>query len=58
VQLWRSVFVRRAAGQLPRVEAALGTPIKQGTTIRQVPEELLDLLSDAYRAAASNTTDR
>ena len=58
VQLWRSVFVRRAPTHLPRVEAALGMSIKQGTTIRQVSDELLDLLSDAYKEAADNATGR
>ncbi|HEY6790057.1 MAG TPA: hypothetical protein VI365_22385 [Trebonia sp.] len=52
LQLWRSMFEKHAPGSIEKVEAILGTPIGQGTKYRDIPEELLDALADAYREAA------
>jgi len=49
---WRKVFERRAPRTLPRVEAALGTPLKQGNATRTITDELLDALTAAYHEAA------
>jgi hypothetical protein len=49
VQLWRSVFERRAPKSLARIE--LMTPVKQGNTIREVSDDLLDALTAAYQEA-------
>jgi hypothetical protein len=54
LQFWRSVFERRAPGTLARLEERLGpTGIKQGNVVREIDEQLLALLTDAYREAAS-----
>ena len=53
LQLWRSVFERRAPKSLPRVEQAASMSIGQGNTTREVSDELLEVLTDAYREAAS-----
>jgi hypothetical protein len=55
VQLWRTVFERRAPTSLHRLEA-LGCEVKQGNTMYQISEELLDTLTDAYREATGKTT--
>jgi hypothetical protein len=52
LQLWRSLFEKRAPGSIEKVQAILGTLIGQGTKYRDIPEELLDALADAYREAA------
>jgi hypothetical protein len=49
MQLWRSVFERRAPSSIPAVEAAIGAELKQGTAVHQFPITLLDMLSNAYR---------
>lgn len=51
MQLWRSVFERRAPLSLPVVEAQLGTELKQGNSTRAFSQSLLDALSNAYREA-------
>jgi hypothetical protein len=52
LQLWRSVFERRAPRSLSVVEEHLGKRIGQGTTTREVNEELLSELTAAYREAS------
>lgn len=52
LQFWRGVFERRAPSSIPGVEAALGTTLRQGNVTREVPDELLAALTDAYREAA------
>jgi hypothetical protein len=53
LQFWGSVFKRRAPSCLPRVEALLGgdVAVKQGNTTHDVSDELLQVLTDAYREA-------
>lgn len=53
LSLWRSVFVRLAWDRLATIEKEIGEPIGQGSSVRDPSAELLDLLSDAYRDAAS-----
>jgi len=53
VQFWRSVFERRAPESLPRVEQVAPVRVGQGNSTREVSEELLEALTDAYREAAS-----
>jgi hypothetical protein len=53
LQYWRSVFERRAPKSLPRVERVAPVKIGQGNTSREVTDELLEALTDAYREAAS-----
>lgn len=52
LQFWRTVFERRAPNSLPRVEAVLRAPIKQGNVTRDIPDDLLDALTAAYQEAA------
>jgi hypothetical protein len=51
VSLWRSVFERRAPASIDRVEHLLGTPIGTGNTTRDLRDEVLNVLADAYREA-------
>lgn len=52
--LYRSVFERRAPRALERLEDMLGhDAIKQGSTVRQVSDELLQVLGDAYEEASA-----
>ncbi len=51
LQFWRSVFERRAPKSLERIEQSF-TPIKQGNTLREISDELLDALTAAYKEAA------
>jgi hypothetical protein len=54
LQFWRSLFSRRAPHGLARVEELLGPGVVgQGTTSRDIDDELLDALSSAYREAAA-----
>jgi alkylated DNA nucleotide flippase Atl1 len=56
ISLYRSVFERRAPSSLARVEAAIApSTLGQGNAVREVSDELLDALSDAYREAAPTT---
>lgn len=55
VQLWRSVFERRAPDSIAGVEAAIGgAEIGQGINV-PISSQLLDSLFDAYVEAASTT---
>jgi len=51
LSLWRSVFVRLAWDHLTAIEGITGESIGQGSTLREIPDELLAALSEAYRAA-------
>jgi hypothetical protein len=53
VQFWRSVFERRAPESLPRVEHVAPVRVGQGNSTREVSDELLEALTEAYREAAS-----
>ena len=53
VTLWRGVFERRDGAFISRLEDLTGRPMGQGTAAGAVTPELLALLADAYRAAAS-----
>jgi dihydroorotate dehydrogenase len=48
---WRSVFERRAPTTLAYIEANFSTPIKQGNFTREISDELLDALTQAYKEA-------
>ncbi|HYU20243.1 MAG TPA: hypothetical protein VEQ11_16260 [Chloroflexota bacterium] len=51
--MWRSVFERRAPKSIPRIEQITAPiPIGNGNTVREVNDELLETLADAYREAA------
>jgi len=56
LQFWRSVFDRRAPHSIAAVEAAAKTEIRQGNTTRDITEQLLSTLTDAYREAAAVTS--
>lgn len=53
LSLWRSVFERRAPECLRRLEEELGQRIGQGNIIKVFPDQLLQLLTSAYREAAT-----
>jgi len=55
----RSVFERRAPESLPLIERIIA-PLKmgRGNTIREISDELLEALTDAYREAASGRISR
>lgn len=53
LQVFRRVFERRSPKVLARVEGLIAPEaLGQGTTVRNITDELLDALSDAYREAA------
>ncbi len=52
MQLWQSVFDRRAPVAKVAVESVLGASIKQGTGVRDLPEGLLSALTSAYVEAS------
>jgi hypothetical protein len=55
LQLWRSVFERRAPATLPLVEACIApAAVRQGNTIRDVDDATLEALTQAYREAAGH----
>ena len=55
LQLWRSVFERRAPATLPAVEAPIAPhTVRQGNTIRDVTDATLEALTLAYREAAGH----
>jgi hypothetical protein len=58
IQFWRSVIARRAPESLSLIEqAAAPAVVGQGTTSREVSEELLDALTNGYREAANGRID-
>jgi hypothetical protein len=53
LQVFRRVFERRSPKALARVEGLIAPEVVgQGTTVRNITDELLAALSDAYREAA------
>lgn len=56
LQFWPSVFQRRAPESLARIEHNF-MPITQGKTIRDVSNELLEELTQAYREANRGTIE-
>ena len=50
---WRSVFEKRAPGFIERIEDLLGTRVGQGNTTRNISDELLKALTEAYAEAAT-----
>ncbi|MDQ3044358.1 MAG: hypothetical protein M3R06_04290 [Chloroflexota bacterium] len=55
LQVWRSVFIRRAPKALENLENHIApTQIGQGSIIKSFDATLLALLTDAYREAAGN----
>jgi|GEM_PF-464287 len=54
ISLWRSVFARLAWEQIEEIEQLTGRPMGQGTTIGEVPDTLLSLLTAAYEQANAN----
>jgi hypothetical protein len=55
LQLWRSMFERRAPKFITPVEASIGGPIKQGGNAKTWDAATLALLTDAYRHAAARS---
>lgn len=54
---WRSVFERRAPRALPRIEALVApAEVGRGTAIRDISDELVEALTEAYREAATTRT--
>lgn len=51
MQLFRSVFDRRAPGALVRVEELIGKPVTQGTAVYDPSPAVLDALTVAYEEA-------
>jgi hypothetical protein len=57
IQFWRSMFQKRAPEFVGQIEAKTKTKIGQGNSIRApIDDELLDLLTQAYRVAAKTAT--
>lgn len=54
LQLWPTVFARRAPAAAPVVERLLDGPIRHGQRITAVSDELLTALTSAYREAAGS----
>jgi hypothetical protein len=55
IQVWRKVFERRAPSALAQIDALLSPgKVRQGSTVREVPDALLSLLTEAYRESASS----
>jgi hypothetical protein len=53
IQFWRSVMARRAPESLTGIEAAAApAAVGQGTTTREVSDELLEALTAGYEEAA------
>ncbi|WP_243791858.1 hypothetical protein [Saccharopolyspora gloriosae] len=56
LKFWRSKFTTSAPNALRTVESVLGGPVRQGSTTRDVSDDLLNTLTDAYREAAARET--
>ena len=52
LQFWRSVFDKKAPQFIDPIEELAGTRVGQGNTIRNISEELLTALTEAYEHAA------
>ena len=56
LQMWRSVFEKKAPASIAIVESLIAPlEIGQGNTTREVSDELLKALAEAYRQAAPTT---
>jgi len=55
LQFWRSMFEKCVPDHIGPIEKKLGITIGQGNTCREFDAEALDLLTDAYRVAASSS---
>ena len=53
LSFWRSVFEKRAPDFIERIEDLTGTPVGQGNTARNISDDLLEALTDAYAEAAN-----
>ena len=53
IQLWRSVFDRKAPDFIERIGRLAKTEVGQGNTIREFSEQLLEALTEAYEHAAT-----
>ena len=53
ISFWRSVFERNAPGFIEQVEELTGATMGHGTGTRDVTEDLLSVLTEAYEQAAS-----
>ncbi len=53
IQFWRSVFKRKAPDSIKRIEQLANTRVGQGNTIREISDELLEALTEAYEQAAT-----
>ena len=53
IQFWRSVFERKAPDSLERIGQLANTRVGQGNTIREVSDQLLEALTEAYKQAAT-----
>ena len=53
LSFWRSVFEKRAPDFIERIEDLTGTPVGQGNTTRNISEDLLGALTEAYAEAAN-----
>ena len=53
IQFWRSVFDRKAPDFIERIERLVKTEVGQGNTIREISEQLLEALTEAYEHAAT-----
>ncbi len=51
LQFWRSVFKRTAPDFIDRIEELAGTRVGQGNTTRNITDELLEALTEAYEHA-------
>lgn len=52
LQFWRSMFEKKAPDFIDQIESLAGIPIGQGNTTRNISEELLAVLTQAYEHAA------
>jgi hypothetical protein len=53
IQPFRGVFTSRAPAALAKVEELTGLSVKDGTAVRELKAELLDVLTSAYHEAAT-----
>lgn len=51
ISVWRTVFERRAPNAIESVERAIGTQIGQGSVLKGITPETLEVLTRAYREA-------
>lgn len=56
LQLWPTVFKRRAPDAMRLVERVLQGPIKYGQRITAITDELMAALTSAYREATGSTS--